>query len=871
MTIDEFLRKLEGVKAVGENRWMALCPAHEDRRPSLSIARGEKGIVLKCHAGCKTSDILAKLGLKPIDLFDAKFGLKSADMFANADRSTGTATRATPTGQLVYAYRDEQGRLLFEVVRGRGPGKTFHQRQPDPSKPGRWILNLKGVRRVPYRLPELLAAAADQPVFVVEGEKDVDNVRELGLVATTNPCGVGGGGLWADPKFAAPLAGRPVIVLPDNDPPGRQHAERVAESLVAAGAKSVRVLELPGLRPEGGDVSDWIATGGNRAQLLELADGCPVFRPRRRDAGAHDAESDEKPEKVSEAQRILELAQREVELFRSVDDNRGAFASVRRNRGPLETWPVRSTPFRLYLTELVLRAERRVPRVNALAEAVNALEALATVEEKTRRVGLRTGQHQSRVFIDLAATSWRLVEITDNGWFVRDSEAAPIRFKRSGSMLALPEPVRGGNVDELRGFLNAGGEQNWRLLLAWLTYGFLSAGAFPILVLQGEQGSAKSTTARVLCRLIDPSDAELRVMPKLDSEVMIAAKNSLVLAYDNLSGMPHWLSDCLCRLSTGAAYTARTLYTNDEETVLRAKCPVIVNGIDDMTTRPDFADRAIMVSLPAIAADRRREEAEFWSAFGEAQARILGAVCSAVAGALRELPRVNLTSRPRMADFARWGVALERALGWPEGAFLAAYQGNLAESAATALDADPIASGLVEFMSSRASGEWDGTMGELLEVLAARVPDARKGRRWPYSPQSLTSRIRRVLPVLRREGIEAVPLDRSRAKRLWRLTRRELPESSSPSSSFVIDEGNRDVDAALAEPLADGRDEEAARRVTNCDEEALRHLEFVTDTSPSVRDDGDDPDDLPILSSLGEEEVEADGASGSGPHRGDEP
>ncbi len=161
----------------------------------------------------------------------------------------------------------------------------------------------------------------------------------------------------------------------------------------------------------------------------------------------------------------------------------------------------------------------------------------------------------------------------------------------------------GGDLDELRGFLNADLESTFHLLVAWVTYAFQPAGPFPVLVLQGEQGSAKSTTARVLRALIDPSQSELRVMPKQEAELMIAAKNSCVLAYDNLSGMPAWLSDGLCIISTGGTYTARTLYTNDEETSIRAKRPVIVNGIDDMTTRPDFADRAIMVSLPPIAPD----------------------------------------------------------------------------------------------------------------------------------------------------------------------------------------------------------------------------------------------------------------------------
>lgn len=170
-----------------------------------------------------------------------------------------------------YDYRDEGGELLFQVVRFEP--KDFRQRRPDPSKPGEWINNLKDVRRVLYRLPELLAADPARPVFICEGEGKVERLRALGLIATTAPQGAG---KWKD-EYAQPLRGRSVVILPDHDKPGQDHGQAVARS-VATVAALVKILELPGLQ-EKGDVKNWLDAGGTAERLQELADAAPVWTP----------------------------------------------------------------------------------------------------------------------------------------------------------------------------------------------------------------------------------------------------------------------------------------------------------------------------------------------------------------------------------------------------------------------------------------------------------------------------------------------------------------------------------------------------------------------------------------------------------------
>jgi len=235
--------------------WSARCPAHDDHNPSLSIAAGDDGrVLLRCHAGCTVDAICKSVGLHVSDLMPPK-PVKSA---------------SKPKRRIVatYDYRDEQGTLLFQVV--RYDPKDFRQRRPKPD--GGWTWSVTGVRVVPYRLLELVGEPT-AVVVIAEGEKDVDNLAGIGVLAT---CNAGGAGKWTA-EHAQYLRGRHVVILADNDEAGRRHAQQVAQSLQGIAA-SVRIVELPGL-PAKGDVSDWIAAGGTKDQLRELADATSNWSP----------------------------------------------------------------------------------------------------------------------------------------------------------------------------------------------------------------------------------------------------------------------------------------------------------------------------------------------------------------------------------------------------------------------------------------------------------------------------------------------------------------------------------------------------------------------------------------------------------------
>lgn len=268
--IDDVLAALPDAKKT-PNGWQARCPAHQDDRASLAVAVGEDGrVIVNCFAGCSFDEIVIASKLPKT----AFFSTTSAVPRETGKRSASKA----PAGEIetVYDYTDELGELLFQAVRFKpkpNGKKDFRQRQPDPKNPNRWLWNLTGARRVLYRLPELVSANPERTVVIVEGEKDVDRLVALGFITTCNPMGAG---KWRE-EFSESLRKRPVVIIPDNDKVGVDHAIFVAESLLKVQA-AVKIVTLPDL-PPGGDVSDWLDAGGTIEDLRNLASAARVYTP----------------------------------------------------------------------------------------------------------------------------------------------------------------------------------------------------------------------------------------------------------------------------------------------------------------------------------------------------------------------------------------------------------------------------------------------------------------------------------------------------------------------------------------------------------------------------------------------------------------
>ena len=249
-----------------------------------------------------------------------------------------------------------------------------------------------------------------------------------------------------------------------------------------------------------------------------------------------------------------------AKLFHRPDGT--GFADIDVN-GHRETWPIRSKGFKRWLSYRFYNARQGGPNSEALQTALNVIEAKAHFNGPEQDVFVRVGGHDGRIYLDLGDDKWRAVEIDATGWRIVDEP--PVRFRRAAGMRPLPDPVAGGSVGKLRAFLNVQTEANFVLVVSWLLASLRDRGPYPVLVLSGEQGSAKSTFSTIVRALVDPNTAPLRALPREDRDLFIAANNSHVLAFDNVSGLPHWISDTLCRLASGGGFAVRQLYSDQDE------------------------------------------------------------------------------------------------------------------------------------------------------------------------------------------------------------------------------------------------------------------------------------------------------------------
>jgi hypothetical protein len=274
----------------------------------------------------------------------------------------------------------------------------------------------------------------------------------------------------------------------------------------------------------------------------------------------------------------------------------------------------------------------------------------------------------------------------------------------------------------------------------------------------------------------------LRSDPRDARDLMIAALNSWLVGYDNLSDLPPWLSDALCRLATGGGFGTRQLYTDEEEMLFDSVRPVVLTSIADVVTSPDLLDRTVFLRLAPIPDEERLTKEELDARFVAAWPRVLGALCDAVSIGLRTRPGLRPRRLPRMADFALFAEAVCRGLGYPPGAFLEALEGNRKDADPVALDTFLIVPALRRLVGQE---EFTGAAAELLERLNELADEAtRKQRGWPARANFLSNQLRRVAPNLRRSGIE-VDLNRTGrdGRRLIHLARLRAEDRRDSSSA----------------------------------------------------------------------------------------
>ena len=417
-----------------------------------------------------------------------------------------------------------------------------------------------------------------------------------------------------------------------------------------------------------------------------------------------------------------------------------------------ETWPIRSKSFRLHLVRKFFRSEGKPPSTQARQDAIQLLQAQALFEGGEQEVFVRVAGSGDAIYLDLADKQWRVVEIDGAGWRIANNP--PVKFRRPTGMLPLPVPVSGGSLEELRPLINPEDDDELFVLdVSWLIGCLKPTGPYPLDVQLGEHGSAKSTRQRLKRSLIDPIKAPLRSAPRSVRDLMIAAKNAWIISFDNLSFLPNWFSDALCCLATGSGFSTRELYSDDAEQIFESCRSITLNAIENMLHKTDLVDRTIIQHIPPIPATKRKTEKDLIAEFENIHPRVLGGLLDAVSMALRNYSNVKLERLPRMADFAKWVVAAEPALPWPEGTFMKVYNQNRSDAIKTTLEADALATAIRELM--RNQDNWEGTPTELHEQLDELVDDrTKKSKGWPGSAAWLSRKLNGPATFLRSIGID---------------------------------------------------------------------------------------------------------------------
>jgi hypothetical protein len=654
------------------------------------------------------------------------------------------------SGALVFPYRNLQGEVnCYCRARPLRP-RTIQGKDVKYESP-------KGVPPRPYFPAGSLDKLKDgkSPVYITEGEKKALALSQLALGAI----GLGGVYGWKvkdeesiTPELQeVPWQSRQVFIIFDYDEKEETRdqtnkaASHLAKLLTAAGA-TVCIVQLPPGRDGGKQgVDDYLVARGIDAFHDLVASARLTF------ANTQNSQNSQKAADV-----LIKLVRRNCDLWHSPDGTGYATIKLKTHQ---EHVKLRSATFRQWAGKAYYDQSRKIVGTQAVQDAIGVLEGQAKYDGEEHPVFLRVAEHDGAIYLDLGTPTWEVVHVSEFGWNIIENLPpdgthfrCPVRFRRTKGMLPLPMPVEGGNVNELMRFINCDPKcQPWELIKAWLFSTFRPTGPFPVLKLAGEQGSAKSSGARVLRRVIDPHTADLRRPSASSRDLMIAASNNWILALDNLSYIDEETSDTLCCIATGGTLGNRQLYTDDDETLLTACRPIILNGIEDVGGRSDLASRSIFVELPLLK--ETKDEVSFWQEFTEAHPRILGAFLTAVSAALGTIDKVRAsnTSWSRMADFEQWTVAGEEALQIKPGAFLKGYESNRKNASQLALEACPVVSALINYLKCNTDGIRK-TATELLGDLSTGQDTRRAG--WPKNARALSGMLTRLAPNLRHQGYQ---------------------------------------------------------------------------------------------------------------------
>jgi hypothetical protein len=669
-----------------------------------------------------------------------------------------------------------------------GKSMRYREKMFDPEQAGlkygknkkpikyRWLPGDSAAIPKCYNHPAM-KEAKDKDLWIVNGEVSVWSLHQIGVKAIS-PMGEARmiEAIIEDCKAAH--VGRIHIAF-DNDPTGHRATVRAVERAESIGL-AYHAYELMG--KEGCDISDYYEFAGfdkeafieslkgisrvSPAKLAEWSDNAPSTEEAKKEEVQRDS-SDAKAAKSEQLGRMLMDAG--ARPFYTEED---AFYITIPQNGINMVYPMEDSLLGHRLYYFYYNKTGKMIDNSALDNAMRTLKGYALNERFKEEVWIRSAWHEGHIYIDLARDDNTVVKIgadCDNGWELTNDP--PVYFRRPKGFWELPLPIRGGDINKLRPLINAGHDEDWMLMVAWMVNAmFPPSASFPVLAINGEQGSAKSTTCRILKKIIDPNFTPLiGSSVREERDLAITARNSYVIGFDNLSGLSKWQSDALCQLATGQGFRTRKLHTDDEEILFNAKRPMIVNGIEPLLGREDFQNRCLACNLPPISDSNRIDENEINTKVEELQPGILGWIFDVIAHSLANIDNVKLEKTPRMADFVKRIVAGEELMPWENGKFMEVLMDNRDELVELALENSPLGSEIVRLMEAKSF--YESTPTELREILNRRaLAENRNSDSWPTSTKWFSTALTRISPNLRKAGID-YKSGRSGGKRYIKLRR----------------------------------------------------------------------------------------------------
>jgi len=458
--------------------------------------------------------------------------------------------------------------------------------------------------------------------------------------------------------------------------------------------------------------------------------------------------SNEESKKESQADILIRVSE-EAEFFQN--DLGEAFAAVTIN-GHKEVLKVKSKKFKMWLTKQYYDATKKAPTSDAMNQAIGVMEMKAAFDGGEYSLQLRVAEKDGAFYYDLANEGWIVVKMEPNICHVLNDP--PILFTRNKNTKSQFLPDFAGDLKLLLNHIRIKNEDDQILYLTYLVTCFIPSIPHAVLVFSGEKGASKSTSMRLTRQIVDPAIQDLLTMPNSMQDLALSLANNYMPSFDNLDGLSAEKSDLLCIASTGGGFSKRTLFTDDDETLLDLRRCVGLTGINVVVTRADLIDRSIIIELDRIPENERKEERDVWEAFEKDRASIVGGALQALANAMAIYPKVKLDKLPRMADFTRWGYAIAEVLGYGGERFLDAYRNNRNQSNEEAISSHPAAATVVALMKENQS--WSGSVASLLgelERVAEQEKINTKVKTFPKAAHILSRRLKEVKSNLEDVGI----------------------------------------------------------------------------------------------------------------------